>query len=133
MPYPISLLLHKIEALYNITLHLTQESEEAGIDSSRQIAIEEARKETLIKADLIFEEIVRWLSIGGASQESIPEQDFLQQKERLLRLIHQIRQIDAKRAALIQKEQAGLVATLQYTRIGKQAVIQYQKAAPSET
>ncbi|MBI3358254.1 MAG: hypothetical protein HY037_01495 [Nitrospirae bacterium] len=151
MPYSISLLLEKIETLYKTALALTQESEEET-DRDRQIAIEEIRKETLEKADFIFEEIARSISIEKEAQEPvglnlfatasvegalltpvIHEQDFFNQKERLFQLICQIRAIDKKRAILIEEERSELLSALEYTRLGKQAMIQYQKAIPIET
>jgi len=118
VPSLISVLLEKIEALYKTALALTIESEPEE---------NEIRKETLEKADLIFQEIAQHLSV-----EQIAEQDFLDHKERLLHLADQIRKIDQKRAILIQEEQALLDASLQSFYLGKKALSQYQKTIPTE-
>ncbi len=117
VPSLISVLLEKIEALYKTALALTIESEPEE---------NEIRKETLEKADLIFQEIAQHLSV-----EQIAEQDFLDHKERLLHLADQIRKIDQKRAILIQEEQALLDASLQSFYLGKKALSQYQKTIPT--
>jgi len=135
VPSRISLLLEKIEALYNITLVLTEESEATETEIDRRIAIEEIRKETLQKADLLFEEIAQWLSglsDGNEVDEWVEGQHFLNQKERLLQLVYQICQMDKKKAALIHEEQTTLFSALQSFRLSKQAVMQYQKAIPTE-
>jgi hypothetical protein len=119
----MALLLEQIEALYKVTLALTEESEQEESDSDRQIAIEEKRKQALEKVDLLFEK---------ATQEQIEEDHFLHQRERLLKLISHIRHIDKRRATLIKEEQASLALELQSLRLGKQAVIQYQKSIPTE-
>ena len=112
-------------------LALTCESASCGVDSDEFVSIEERRQETLESIDSIFEEISQTLSIEKVAQEMISEEDFLQKKERLLKWVDQIRDVDKKRATLIEEEQSVLALALKSLRLGKQATIQYQKSIPT--
>jgi len=126
---PCSILLEKIETLYQTILADTQESaDETDID--KQIAIEAIRKDNLERIDLILKEIVQFFSIEKTAQVQVNEDAFLQQKERLLLLVDQIRSIDIKKTELIEREQSAIVQALQSISLGKQAVKQYQKTMP---
>ena len=124
-----SILLEKIETLYQTILAYTQESaEETDID--KQIAIEAIRKDNLERIDLILKEVVWLFSIENTAQAQVNEDAFLQHKERLLLLVDQIRSIDIKKTERIEREQSAIIQTLQSISLGKQAVQQYQKIMP---
>lgn len=131
MSSPLSTLLEKIETLYQTTLTLTCELASASSESDISLSIEARRKETLEKADLVFEEVARFCSVE-APQKIISGQDFLDQKERLLHLVAQICAIDKKRVTLIEEEKSTLALELQSLRLLKQAAIQYQKSVPTQ-
>ena len=119
-------MLEKIETLYKTILAGTQASaEETDID--KQIAIEVLRKENLASIDVILQEIVALFQTENTAQIQVNEDAFLQQKERLLLLVDQIRSIDTKKIELIKREQSEIIQTLQSISLGKQAVRQYQK------
>jgi len=132
---PILESLEKIETLYRMTLRLTEEAEEIetwnDINIDRLIEIEEIRKENLEKVDFLFKEVVDLISTEKTTQEEMNEELFLHQRERLLRLLDQMNYIDKKRATRIEKEQSTLISSLQDLNLGKQAVMQYQKAIPT--
>ncbi|MEK7703276.1 MAG: hypothetical protein AAB317_04880 [Nitrospirota bacterium] len=125
--FTLSHLLSEIEIIYQKIFDLTAESEKPDTNIDLQVEMEAVRAQYLEKADLVYEEISRLISIEAEEEEPIDVAGFLSQKRKLIQLAHKIRAMDQKRIVWIEKEQSEISQALDDFRIGTQAVNQYQK------